>query len=290
MDPAHPTLFDPSPYTATPGFVYAVLLHDGIVKIGYSIDPKRRARELRARLLGFQPGSFLIGREIHFELRAYRIGAHEDFWPSDDVWAVVDESRHDAGRVKTPSRPPAVNNVGCAASGSVGAHRLHLTRRYRLPAIAGSPTPTIRDIKASCRTPLSLWAHETVHLLADRRIRSRACCGRSRCDRSSLGSSSRRRLRRARRYAPTSLSRSRAGCGCRRVGAGFQLRSNPRRRPVGYPREWREAAESQKPTLVFVEAVTIEIGTRAHSWRRSRDGRPAGSGIPLTHLTNCGTK
>lgn len=85
----HPHLFDPTPYTTTPGFVYAMLLHDGIVKIGYSVDPLRRARELRARLLGFQPGSFLVEREIHFELRAYRIGTYEDFWPSDEVWTVV---------------------------------------------------------------------------------------------------------------------------------------------------------------------------------------------------------
>lgn len=88
-DPAQRTLFDPGPYTATPGFVYAMLLHDGIVKIGYSCDPQRRARELRARLLGFCPGSFLHEREIHFELAAYRIGSHEDFWPSDEVWTAV---------------------------------------------------------------------------------------------------------------------------------------------------------------------------------------------------------
>jgi hypothetical protein len=88
-DATHPTLFDSTPYTTSPGFVYAMLLHDGIVKIGYSIDPYRRARELRARLLGYSPGSFRTEREIHFELRAYRIGLYEDFWPSDEVWAVV---------------------------------------------------------------------------------------------------------------------------------------------------------------------------------------------------------
>jgi len=66
-----------------------MLLQDGILKIGYSVDPQRRAKELRAQLLGFQPGSFLLEREIHFELRTYRIGAHEDFWPSEEVWTVV---------------------------------------------------------------------------------------------------------------------------------------------------------------------------------------------------------
>ena len=42
----YPRCLTPDRSPTEPGFVYAMMLHDGIVKIGYSINPQRRAREI----------------------------------------------------------------------------------------------------------------------------------------------------------------------------------------------------------------------------------------------------
>lgn len=42
------------------------------IKIGYSNDPERRARDLQAELIGFAPGGRQLEAALHYDLREYR--------------------------------------------------------------------------------------------------------------------------------------------------------------------------------------------------------------------------
>lgn len=42
------------------------------IKIGYSGDPERRARDLQAELIGFAPGGRQLEAALHYQLREYR--------------------------------------------------------------------------------------------------------------------------------------------------------------------------------------------------------------------------
>jgi hypothetical protein len=80
-----------------PGFIYFVQQYrkpSGPVKIGWSIDPRRRLADLqggspvRLRLLGFAPGTRVDERRLHSELVG--LWSHgEWFRPSPELWAVV---------------------------------------------------------------------------------------------------------------------------------------------------------------------------------------------------------
>lgn len=52
-------------------FVYFLRVGD-LIKIGYSMDPERRAADLQAELLGFAPGGRKLEAALHHELREYR--------------------------------------------------------------------------------------------------------------------------------------------------------------------------------------------------------------------------
>jgi hypothetical protein len=77
---------DPSP-RAGPPYVYAGW-RNGLVKIGTSSDPTRRARELGITLLGVAPGGREAEGAVHSRFAVERL-QYEWFVPSPRVWRWV---------------------------------------------------------------------------------------------------------------------------------------------------------------------------------------------------------
>jgi hypothetical protein len=83
-----------------PPVVYAALLRDGRIKIGYSAHLADRLERLGAgtRLLGYRPGGLDSETAIHRHLARYAVpGRREYYRPAREVLRVVNAMREDLG-------------------------------------------------------------------------------------------------------------------------------------------------------------------------------------------------
>ena len=86
-----PTLWPIPPLPSEVGHVYALMMPQQTIKIGWTGRlPHLRAAELGGRLLAYTYGTLTDEADFHRKLLAFRIGRTEDFWPTPDVWAAVE--------------------------------------------------------------------------------------------------------------------------------------------------------------------------------------------------------
>jgi hypothetical protein len=82
----------------TAGWIYYLKV-DQRIKIGYSVDVKRRMRSYppHARLLAVHPGTKTLEREMHNQFRNLLAAGREWFHPADELIAHIDRVVHDFG-------------------------------------------------------------------------------------------------------------------------------------------------------------------------------------------------
>jgi hypothetical protein len=65
------------------GFLYVIRVGERLVKIGFSTQPEKRAREQFAELAAKTPGTLLQEKAIHRALLKFRAGLNRETYPAD---------------------------------------------------------------------------------------------------------------------------------------------------------------------------------------------------------------
>lgn len=87
------------PYVPPPGFVYIAETKDGLIKIGYSINPKNRMHSLRTSLICRTPGTLRDEKAMHHHFGKH--WAHGEYFRNEGELAeYVDALR--SGRLANP--------------------------------------------------------------------------------------------------------------------------------------------------------------------------------------------